>query len=329
MVVDPLFLAYLAQYDDAAWHRAVDRLQGAMHPVDRAATRAWFHFYPLRLQQALALASDPSALAEHLRLDGRWRLEEQRETSHWFLFGHRYWADARAAVRQRAATAVAPGSLDLAAQVQAIAREVAGLRGIDVSWVVGITAIALRTLQQAGLPDAVPGPASPSALIGAPETDPDRMVARRQRRSQGWLGFLRGGRQQWTVTFDERPPARSFPLIDSQHLTTAAALDTRDYRAEDARCSEGPIPVQCRSCSCGTCWVGILEGAEHLSPVEARERATMAALGYLETSEPRPVIRLACMAQAHGPVTLAIPPWNGQIGVRLEKARAQGRRMAH
>jgi hypothetical protein len=27
------------------------------------------------------------------------------------------------------------------------------------------------------------------------------------------------------------------------------------------------------------------------------------------------------MAQASGPVTLVIPPWNGQIGARLEKVR--------
>jgi len=320
-VTDPLFLAYLAQYDDGAWVRAVDRLQPAMHPVDRSAARAWFHFYPLRLQQALAAAPDPAALADHLRLEGRWLLEEQRESSHWFLFGHRYWTDVRAAVRQAAATPVAPGSLDPAAQVQAIARGVAERLGIDASWVVGITAVALRTLQQVGLPQVATSPSAAPPLIGAPESDPDRIVARRRRRAQGVFGFLRG-RPQWTVTFDERPPVRSFPLIDSQHLTTAAALDTRDYRAEDARCSEGPIPVQCRSCSCGTCWVGVLDGAEHLSPVEPRERTTIAALGYVDTPEPRPVIRLACMAQAHGPVTLVIPPWNGQIGARLEKARA-------
>jgi ferredoxin len=321
VVTDPLFLAYLAQYDDGAWVRAVDRLQAAIHPVDRAATRAWFHFYPLRLQRALAAAADPAALAGHLRLEGRWALQDQRESSHWFLFGHRYWADVRAAVQQAAATPLAPGSLDLAAQVQAIARDVARKRDIDVSWVVGITAVALRTLQQVGLPDTRTELAAGQTLIGAPEATPDRIVARRRHRAQGLFGFLRG-RQQWRVTFDERPPVRSFPLIDSQHVTTAAALDTRDYRAEDPRCSEGPIPVQCRSCSCGTCWVGVLDGAEHLSPVEPRERTTMAALGYLESTEPLPVIRLACMAQARGPVTLVIPPWNGQIGTRLEKARA-------
>src|SRR5688572_26505137 len=46
-VVTELFLAFLAQHDDARWLRVVDRLQPAIHPVDRVATRIWLHFYPL------------------------------------------------------------------------------------------------------------------------------------------------------------------------------------------------------------------------------------------------------------------------------------------
>jgi ferredoxin len=318
VVSDPLFLAFLAQHDDQAWHRAVDRLQGAIHPVDRDATRAWFHFYPMRLQQAVERAGDPSALERHLRLEGRWQLAGQRNSSHHFLFGHRYWAGVCEAVRQFAGRPVAPGSLDLAAQVQELARLGASRLGVEVSWVVGITAIALRTLQQAGLPDD--GTSHPRIADPGAEDHPDRIVARREKGgAPGLFGFLRGRRREWTVTFDERQPARSFRLIDSQHLTTAAALDTRDYRSGDARCTEGPIPVQCRSCSCGTCWVGVVAGKDNLSAVEARERTTIGALGYIATDEPRPVVRLACMAQASGPVTIVIPPWNGQIGARLAR----------
>ncbi len=146
MVADPLFLAYLAQFDDDAWLRAVDRLTGAMHPVDRAATRAWFHFFPLRLQRAIEDAQDPATLERHLRLQGRWRLEDQRHTSHWFLFGHRYWPDVVAVVRQVSGGLAVPGSLDLAAVVQGIARDAASRCAVDVSWVVGISAVALRTI---------------------------------------------------------------------------------------------------------------------------------------------------------------------------------------
>ncbi len=172
MVTDPLFLAYLAQFDDDAWLRAVDRLEGAIHPVDRAATRGWFHFFPLRLQEALETSSEPEALAGHLRLQGRWRLADQRESSHWFLFGHRFWADVRAAVARSGATSGAPGSLDLAAQVQGIAKDVATERRIDPSWVVGITAVALRTLRQVGLPAVTEEALSNGPFIGGARDQP-------------------------------------------------------------------------------------------------------------------------------------------------------------
>lgn len=318
-MIDPLFLAFLAPHDDQAWLRIVDRLGASIHPVDRAATRVWMHLYPLRLQRALEEAADPAALAGYLRLQGEWRLSAQRETSHWFLFGHRFWPEVREAVLRFASRPAAPGSLDLGAQVQEIAREAAARLSVDASWLVGITAVAVRVLQQCGLPDAAAAVTTP--LIGAPESDPDRIVASRDAEPRrGLLQRLRGGRRHWTVTFDERAPRREFPLIDTQHLTTAAALDQRDYRGLDPRCSEGPIPVHCRSCSCGTCWVGVLSGADRLSPMDSRERSTLAALGYADTSEAHPQIRLACMAEARGPVTIVIPPWNGQIGARLARA---------
>jgi uncharacterized 2Fe-2S/4Fe-4S cluster protein (DUF4445 family) len=40
----------------------------------------------------------------------------------------------------------------------------------------------------------------------------------------------------------------------------------------------------------------------------------MKACGYLNTTEPKPVIRLACMARVSGNVTIVIPPWNGVVG---------------
>jgi ferredoxin len=318
-VTDALFLAFLAQHDDEAWHRVVDRLEHAMHPVDRRATRIWFHLFPMRLQRAVDGSGDPFALEDYLRLEGRWRLAEQRDTSHDFLFGHRYWPEVARAVLRYTTQPVVPGSLDLAAQVQEIARAAAAEHRIDPSWLVGITAVAVRTLQQAGFGDlsAGVGPERSRERAGA---DPDRMVASRGKAAgRGLFGFLRGPRRTWTVSFDEFDPEATFPLISDQHITTAAALDTRDYRARDPRCTEGPIPVQCRSCSCGTCWIGVLAGAEELSPVDAQERATLAALGYSHSDDPNPVIRLACMAEAHGSVSIVIPPWNGQVGVRLQR----------
>ena len=137
---------------------------------------------------------------------------------------------------------------------------------------------------------------------------------RERRRSRSFLGFFGGGAsRQSLVTFDERDPSAKFPIIHSQHLTTAAALDDRDYRGRDPRCAEGPIPVHCRSCSCGTCWIGILGGSENTSPMERRERDKLAECGVIVEGE-RPPIRLACMTQAEGSVSIVIPPWNGLLG---------------
>ena len=43
---------------------------------------------------------------------------------------------------------------------------------------------------------------------------------------------------------------------------SAAQSDKREYKQLEPRCTpnEGPIPVECRAASCGTCWVGVLSG---------------------------------------------------------------------
>jgi hypothetical protein len=52
----------------------------------------------------------------------------------------------------------------------------------------------------------------------------------------------------------------------------------------------------------------------------------MPLLGYIETDDPRPLIRLSCQAQATGAVSIVIPPWNGYFGKYLK--RQSGRREA-
>jgi ferredoxin len=308
-----LFLAFLAQHDDAAWLRVVDRLQDAIHPVDRVATRIWFHFYPLALQQLME-RDDAATLVRRMSLEGRWRLADQIDHSHAFLYGHQHWPTVRDAVLAYGNDVGSPGSLDLGAQIREISRRVAAASSVDTSIVAGISAIGMRTLQQVGRDAfaAAPGEThGPGAWEGR---SADEVVAAREKQdSQGMLGFLRGDRKQWTVVFDERYPAAQFPLINSQHITTAASMDQRNYRARDPRCSQGPIPVQCQSCSCGTCWVGVVGGAERLSPVQPNERAKLAECGYIVTNETHPPIRLSCQAQAFGRVSLIIPPWNGII----------------
>jgi hypothetical protein len=47
--------------------------------------------------------------------------------------------------------------------------------------------------------------------------------------------------------------------------------------------------------------------------VDRDERRRMAVFGYVNSSEERPLIRLACQARASGSVSIVIPPWNGMI----------------
>jgi ferredoxin len=81
---------------------------------------------------------------------------------------------------------------------------------------------------------------------------------------------------------------------------------------------DGPLPTECRSAACGTCWIGVLGGNERLSPMQPLERRRLARFGYIDTDEARPIIRLACKAHAHGNATLAVPPWNAIAGNYLQ-----------
>jgi len=66
----------------------------------------------------------------------------------------------------------------------------------------------------------------------------------------------------------------------------------------------------------------VIGGAEKLSDVAVREGKKIKEFGYIDTAEPKPLIRLACQAQAHGAVSIVIPPWNGQFGKYLAGLKA-------
>ncbi len=312
-----MFQSFLKQHDAAAWQRTIDALRPHIHEVDRAATQIWFHFFPLELAEAIAESQDLAQLAITLRLDGQFNLADQIDSSHWFLYGHRYWPEMKAAIVARAESKGAPSTLDLDALVKEI--------GKNDPLKLGIAAVGLMTLQQVGL-EALRGDHGPAKagpyVHNHPQNHlqnktPEQIIAARKKNdNQGLLGMFRGIRAQYTVTFDERRRDARFTVINQQQLTTASANDTRDYSHELRGTVEGPIPAQCRTASCGTCWVGILGGNDHLSPVDAHEQKRMKEFGYINTPDPKPVIRLACQAIASGNVTLVIPPWNGFIGKR-------------
>jgi ferredoxin len=304
-----VFQSFLKQHDAAAWQRTIEALLPHIHEVDRDATQIWFHFFPLELAEAIAESTDLAQLAITLRLDGNFNLADQVDSSHWFLYGHRYWPQVKAAIIERAESSAAPPSLELSALVKDIAK--------NDPLKVGIAAVGLMTLQQVGLAAFRAGSGAVQPSEGVLAKSPEHIIAARKKNdSQGFVGIFRGIRAQYTVTFDERRRDARFKIINQQQLTTASANDTRDYSKELRGTVEGPIPAQCRTASCGTCWVGILGGNDHLSPVDAHEKKRMKEFGYINTADPKPLIRLACQAIASGNVTLVIPPWNGFIGKR-------------
>lgn len=314
------FERFLLRHDEGdSWARALDALLPSVHEVDRNAVRIWFAFFPLALARALETAEDPEALARKLLIQGDYRLRDQIDTSHVFLYGHRYWPEAKRATAARADSFKGEGG-DLAAEILAAAREAAAAAKADESLLVGVTAVAFMTARQAGLEALRAAPGEVSAGVRADRRKPDEVLRARARDDgQGPFGFLRTTDKQWTVVWDESRRDARFKMMHRQEVASASPNDTRDWSQIDPRCTvdEGPIPVQCRSAACGTCWVGVLGGAEKLSPVQPRERKVMRQLGYVDTDEARPLIRLSCQAQGEGAVSIRIPPWNGVFGKLL------------
>jgi ferredoxin len=275
--------------------------------------------------RAFERAEDPSKLAAELLMQGKWMLKDQVDSSHTFLYGHRFWPEAKREVEGLAAGA-APSSSSLAGLIRETAARVADARKVEPSLALGITAVALMTLRQAGSEAFKASPGGVSIDRKHLKKSPEEVLRERAKDdSQGIFGFLRTTDKRWTVVWDENRADRRFKALHQQEVASGAATDTRPWHETDERCTpdEGPIPVQCRSASCGTCWVGVLGGAEKLSAVAPRERKLMPLLGYVETDESHPLIRLSCQARAEGAVSVVIPPWNGFYGKFL-KRQAEG-----
>jgi len=318
---DSPFMAFLDRHDQDAWWLVVHNLLPSLHEVDRDATKIWFHFWPLWLQQMLQEAEANPQLLEELEFKGNGDLSEQIDTSHTFVYGHRYWPQVKAAVSERASSQAAPESLDLADQIRAVAGQVAAAAKVDESLLLGITAIGFMTLRQVG-PEAL------AAAEGKLHIDDwarkksaqNVLAGRAKNDGGGLLGFLKGLKQDYTVTFNEAFKSAKFKLIEGTELTQASMTDQADHPYANSRCTagDGPLPTECRSAACGTCWVGILGGNDHLSQVNPLERRRITRFAYLDTDEAHPVIRLACKAKASGNVTVVVPSWNAVAGRYLE-----------
>ncbi len=309
---------FLDLHDEKTWLTTVESLLPGIHEVDRNATQIWFRFFPLELFRILETVEDKSDLIRKFDMQGNYELVNQIDSSHKFLYGHRYWKEIKDEIASQAENFTA-NEQDLAGVIKQIAHNVSEKTGTPEILLVGITAVGLMTLVQSGLEKfkAVPGQINIDSQHL--KKSPEKILAERAKDdSQGFFGFLKTVDRKWTVTYDENVNNAKFKAVDSEEIASAAARDqSQKWLEKDARCIEGVIPVECRSAACGTCWVGVLGGAEKLSEVARREEKSMKRFGYLYTEEVKPLIRLACQAQTNGAVSIVIPPWNGVFGKHL------------
>ncbi len=312
------FENFLNKFNENDWLKSLNELLPSINEVDRIPTQIWFRFYPLALFNYLQKAEDKEKAVQKFVMQGNYELKNQIDSSHKFLYGHRFWKETKAAIEQRAAS-FDDGNANLSNEIKEIAKTAANNVKADVSLLIGIVAVGLMTLRQVGLEAFKNAEGKVYIDKKHAKKSADSVLAERAKDdSQGILGFLKTIDKKWTVVYDENANDARFVLFDAEELASGSARDqSKNWKEMDERCWEGVIPVECRSASCGTCWVGIIGGAEKLSEVARLERKQMKIFGYNQSDEPKPFMRLACQARAYGSVSLVIPPWNGVFGKKV------------
>ena len=311
------FESYLRNFNENRWLEVLKGLLPSIHEVDRNAVQIWFRFYPLSLQRFIAAAGDADEAKRGLVMQGDFGLDNRIDTSHTFLYGHRYWAAVKAAIAAELQV-FENDDAELAEVIRRVAARAAESAKVDASLLTAITAVGVMTLAQVGhdkFTTTAGEITKPTGLLGK---SPEAVVAsRRQDDSQGLLGFLKTVDKKFSVIHDERGQQR-FDIMNDQEIASASANDrSQNWQEKDSRCWEGPVPVECTSASCGTCWIGVLAGEDKLSEVARREGRAIKVFGYDPSPEAKPIIRLACQAKAHGNVTIVIPPWNAVFGKKV------------
>jgi ferredoxin len=309
------FETFLSTFDEKDWLKVVEELSANIHEVDRDAVRIWFRFYPLSLLRYLQSVEDQSAAIHKFALQGDWELKNQIDSSHHFLFGHRFWKETKKAIEQRLES-FDGASGDLLIEAKQLAQNVANDAKAKTTLTLGISLIGLMTLNQVGA-DAFK--AAKGEVKISDNRQPEKIVAERTKDdSQGMLGFLKTIDKKYSVAWNDKSGDGKFAIISDEDIATASAKDrSEDWKAKDERCWEGVVPVECRSASCGTCWIGVLGGKEKLSEVAPRETKQMKIFGYRQPDDAKPYLRLACQARISGNTTIVIPPWNGVFGRKV------------
>jgi ferredoxin len=312
------FIDFLNKFNETEWLETVEKLLPEIHEVDRNAVQIWFRFYPLALFRYLETAEDRAKAIQKFVMQGDFELKDQIDSSHKFLYGHRFWKETKDAIVAHAESNSNDDG-DLTSVVKDIAGRAAQVAKTKECLTKGIVLAGLMTLVQVGF-DAFKA-SEGNIYIDAKEANKSAkeiLAARAKDDSQGIFGFLKTIDKKFTVTYDETSRARKFNVINDEEIASASARNqTQNWLEKDARCIEGVVPVECRSAACGTCWVGVLGGQEKLSEVSERERRQMKVFGYNQPADAKPFMRLACQARAYGNASVVIPPWNGVFGKKI------------
>ncbi len=309
---------YLDKFNEADWLGAVATLLPCIHEVDRNAVQIWFRFYPLSLKRFIDAAEDRDATLHGIAMQGDFELKDQIDTSHSFLYGHRYWKVVKAAIEAESVV-FTDESHDLVEEIKQIGMLIAEKLHIERQMVNAMVAIGLMTLNQVGIEAFKAASGETAEPTGIMSKSPNAVIADRAKDdSQGVFGFLKTINKKFSVNYIGAKFAGKFPVMNEQEVTSASALDhSKNWQELDSRCWEGPVPVECTAASCGTCWVGVLGGQEKLGEVKRRERRQMKVFGYNQPADDLPFMRLACQTRASGNVTLVIPPWNAVFGKKV------------
>lgn len=312
------FENHLNNFTENQWLETISRLLPEIHDVDQNAVQIWFRFYPLSLYRYLQKAEDKEATLHGFAMQGNYELKTQIDSSHNFLWGHRFWADVKKAIIERSSS-FDSDQMDLANEIRSIGRSVAKGVSQDSSLLIGITAVGMMTLVQTGFEAFKTTSGETAKASGLLTKSPDKVLAERRKEKKNRIfGFLRTIDKEFNVTWDETKKGSKFDVIYHEELASGSAKDqSQNWLERDERSGEGVIPVECRSAACGTCWVGVIGGAEKLSDVARLERKQMKVFGYKQGDEAKPIMRLACQAQAEGSVSIVLPPWNGVFGKKI------------
>ena len=309
---------FLSKFTEADWLAAVEEMLPFIHEVDREAVQIWFRFYPLDLVRHIANSENRDETLHGFALKGDLELKNQIDTSHHFLYGHRYWPTIKRKIEKEfdEFKGGEPGLVEL---IKSVAMRVSDKLNVERQMVNAICAVGLATLNQVGVEAFKEASGEVEKPTGILSKSPDAVIAARKKDdSQGILGFLKTIDKKFSVSFSGTNSAGKFPVMNAEEIASASQKDrSKQWQEQDERCWEGPVPIECTSASCGTCWVGVIGGREKLSDVSPRERRAMKVFGYNQPEDEKPFLRLACQAEATGNVTIVIPPWNGVFGKKV------------